>query len=250
MSASVPLWRSPSEILELNHKEVHVWRATLDLPMSRVRSLEQTLAADERARAERFHFEKDRMHFIVARGLLRAILGRYLARNPHTLRFCYSQYGKPTLARESHNDASLCFNVTHSHGVALYAVSRNRAIGIDLERIRTDVACEQIAERFFSPYEVSTLRSVPIYMRPEAFFSCWTRKEAYLKARGMGLSLALSQFDVTVAPGGSAALLSTREEDQDISSWWLCDLSPGFGYVAALAVEGHPSLQYCEWSEV
>ena len=135
--------------------------------------------------------------------------------------------------------------------MALYAITRSRAIGIDLEHIRTDVACEPIAERFFSPYEVSMLRTVPTHMRPEAFFSCWTRKEAYLKARGMGLSLALSQFDVTVAPGESAALLSTREEDQDISRWSLRDLSPGFGYVAALAVEGHLSLLQCwQWPEV
>jgi 4'-phosphopantetheinyl transferase len=251
MSASLPLWSSPPEILELGCNEVHVWRAALDLPISHVRSLEQTLAADERRRAERLHFEKDRMHFIVARGLLRAILGRYLATDPRTLRFCYSQYGKPALAQEAGSDASLCFNVTHSHGMALYAITRSRAIGIDLEHIRTDIVCEPIAERFFSPYEVSMLRTVPTHMRPEAFFSCWTRKEAYLKARGMGLSLALSQFDVTVAPGESAALLRTREEDQDISRWWLRDLSPGFGYVAALAVEGHLSLLQCwQWSEV
>src|SRR5439155_22463572 len=196
MSAPVSLWCSPPEILEVTCNEVHVWRATLDLPRSRVQSLEQTLAADERTRAEQFHFQKDRMHFIVARGLLRAILGRYLATNPCTLRFCYSQYGKPTLAREAGSDASLCFNVTHSHGLALYAITRNRALGIDLEHIRMDVAYEPIAEHFFSPYEVRMLRTVPPHLRSAAFFSCWTRKEAYLKARGLGLSLPLSQFDV------------------------------------------------------
>lgn len=250
MSASLPLWDSPPEILELGHNEAHVWRTTLDLPISRVRSLEQTLTADEITRAEQFHFQKDRMHFIVARGLLRTILSRYLATNPRTLRFCYSQYGKPTLARESGSDASLCFNVTHSLGVVLYAITRSRAIGIDLERIRLDVACESIAEHFFSPYEARILRTVPTDLRSEAFFRCWTRKEAYLKARGIGLSIALGQFDVSVLPGELAALLGTREKDQNISQWSLNDLYAGEGYVAALAVEGHPHLQYWEWSEL
>jgi 4'-phosphopantetheinyl transferase len=190
------------------------------------------------------------MHFIVAHGLLRAILGRYLSRESHTLQFCYSQYGKPSLDREFGSDA-LSFNMTHSHGMALYAITRCRDIGIDLEYIDTNVACDQIAERFFSAHEVNMLREVPKQIQHEAFFCCWTRKEAYLKARGAGLSLALSQFDVSVIPGGPVALLSTREEDQDIARWSLHDLSPDYGHVAALAVEGHSCRLKCwQWPEV
>jgi 4'-phosphopantetheinyl transferase len=250
MDTSKSLWHSPPEHLVLGCDEVHVWRAMLDIPIAHVQTLEQTLAADERTRAERFHFPKDRTHFIVARGLLRAILGHYLARDPHTLRFCSSQYGKPVLIWESGSNG-LCFNVTHSHGMALYAITRNREVGIDLEYIHTEVAWEHIAERFFSSREKSLLRTVPRQMQHKAFFVCWTRKEAYLKARGMGLMLPLSQFDVSVTPGAPAALLRTREEDQDISDWSLHELSPGSNYVAALAVQGHPCrFQYWQWPEV
>jgi len=228
--------------------EVHVWRAALDLPIARVASLEQTLAAAERTRAGQFHFERDRTHFIVARGLLRTILGRYLGRDPRTLRFSSNTYGKPGLAQEFGGDASLSFNVTHAGGMALYAVTRNRAIGIDLEGIRMDVECDSISEHFFSLRERRLLRALPSEQRPEAFFHCWTRKEAYVKARGLGLSIALDQFDVSVSPAEPAALLETREEGQDSSHWSLHDLPVGEGYVAALAVEGDPQLLFWESS--
>jgi len=237
-------WNSPPAPHILDYDEVHIWRATLDLTISRVQALEQILAADERTRANKFHFLKDRTHFIVARGVLRAILGRYLPGDPRTLQFCYSQYGKPTLVSESSSDV-LFFNVSHSHGIALYAISHTLNIGIDIEYMRMGIECEQIAARFFSPYEVSMLRAVPKHMQHEAFFNCWTRKEAYIKARGLGLSLDLNQFDVSLTPGEPAAILNIREEGQDASCWSLHALSPGSGYKAALAVEGHPSQIKC-----
>ena len=250
MGTPKSLWCPAPEPLLLGPDEVHVWRATLDLPLSWVQTLQQTLAPEEQIRAAQFRFPKDRMRYIVAHGQLRAILARYLSRESHTLQFCYSQYGKPSLDREFGSDA-LSFSMTHSLGMALYTITRSRDIGIDLEHIDTNVACNQIAERFFSAYEVSMLREVPKQIQHEAFFCCWTRKEAYLKARGTGLSLALSQFDVSVTPGGSVALLSTREEDQDIARWSLHDLSPDYGYVAALAVEGHSCRLKCwQWPEV
>ncbi len=219
-------------------------------PLSWVQTLQQTLAAEEQTRAAQFHFPKDRMHFIAAHGLLRAILARYLSRESHTLQFCYGQYGKPSLDREFGSDA-LSFSMIHSHGMALYAITRSWDIGIDLEHIDTNVACDQIAGRFFSAYEENMLREVPKQIQHEAFFPCWARKEAYLKARGTGLSIAFSQFDVSVTPEAPAALLSTREDHQDIACWSLYDLSPGSGYVAALAVEGHPDRLKCwQWPEV
>ena len=246
MSSLEPVWRRAPAMLLLGNDEVHVWRATLDLPIARVVSLEQTLAADERTRAGRFHYERDRRHFIVARGFLRMILGRYLGRDPRALRFGSNPYGKPSLAAESGGDATLSFNVTHAGGMALYAVTANRAVGIDLEGIRMDVECDSIAEHFFSPRERGMLRAVPSAQRPEAFFHCWTRKEAYVKARGLGLSIALDQFDVSVSVAEPAALLQTREEGQESSHWSLHDLPVGEGYVAALAVEEHPRLLFWE----
>ncbi len=240
-------WYPPPKVLMLGDDEVHVWRASLSLTAPRVQSLQQTLAADERERAERFHFQKGREHFIVARGLLRAILGRYLDMQPCKLRFCYNPNGKPTLVRESGGDV-LRFNVSHSHGLALYAVTGGREIGVDLEWLRPDLAHEQIAERFFSPHEVAVLSTLPRNMKPEAFFNCWTRKEAYVKAKGKGLTLPLDQFDVSLVPGEPAALLSTKWNPQEAFRWSLQQLIPGPGYVAALAVEGnHWQLKCLQW---
>ncbi|MCA1601396.1 MAG: 4'-phosphopantetheinyl transferase superfamily protein [Acidobacteria bacterium] len=230
-------WSFPPRKLILGDDEVHVWRAALNIKESRVRSLRRTLTADERARAERFHFQEDREHFIVARGLLRVILGRYLGVEPSQLRFSYSLYGKPSLASES-CAGDLCFNVSHARGLALYAVTRGRDIGIDVERIRADLADQQVAERFFSQQELAELRTFSGSMWSQAFFNCWTRKEAYIKARGEGLSLPLDQFDVSLAPGEPAALLSFSGDDQEAFRWSLRELSPGYGCVAALAAEG------------
>jgi 4'-phosphopantetheinyl transferase len=224
--------------LVLGCDDVHVWRATLDQTPSQIQSFLHTLAADEQARAERFYFERDREHFIVARGLLRTILGRYLNREPGGLSFYYSSHGKPALAGESDGDA-IRFSISHSHGVALYAVTRGREVGIDLERIRFDVAIAEIAERLFSRREVAMLRKLPTEVQHQAFFHCWTRKEAYIKARGEGLSLPLDQFEMSLAPGEPAALLGTRPDPSEASRWSLHELTLAPGYVAALAVERH-----------
>jgi 4'-phosphopantetheinyl transferase len=205
---------------------------------AQVEALAQTLAADERARAQRFWAARDRAHYIVARGLLRAILARYLDEQPDRLRFCYSPYGKPALAEEQAADA-LRFNVSHAHGMALYALTRGREIGIDLERIRADMRGEDIAARFFAPQEVGLLQALPAHRRHEAFFMLWTRKEAYVKARGDGLSLDLTRFDVSRAIVEPAVRVASDAERHDLRRWSLHDLAPGPDYVAALAVEGH-----------
>jgi 4'-phosphopantetheinyl transferase len=247
-AGSLPAWDWPPRELALGDDEVHVWRAWLDQPASRLPTLLDTLTLDERARAARFHFQRDRARFIVARGVLRVVLGRYLEIAPNRLRFCYSPYGKPALAEEFGGD-ELRFNLSHSDGLALYALTRGRELGIDLERIRSDLADEQIAERFFSPREVATLRTLPPDLRVEAFFNCWTRKEAYIKAIGEGLSHPLDQFDVSLIPGGPALLLCTRPDPQEASRWSLQELPLGAGYVAALAVEGHGWRSKCwDWS--
>ena len=237
-ASPVPPWRLPPETLILGSDEAHVWRAALDQTTSQIESFRHTLAADEQARVERFYFRRNREHFIVARGVLRALLGFYLNNAPECLSFRYSSHGKPALAWESGGDM-IRFNLSHSHGVALYAVTRGREVGIDLEYIRSDLEVEQIAERFFSRREIVTLRALPIDLRTYAFFLCWTRKEAYIKARGEGLSLPLDQFDVSLIPGEPAALLSTHRGSHEALRWSLQELTPAPGYVAALGVEGH-----------
>lgn len=232
------LWRLPPTDLTLADDELHVWRATLELSSAQVQQLRGCLTADELGRAERFHFEKDRRHFIAGRGLLRTILGRYLKVAPGQLRFYYTYYGKPLLTPEF-AQYKLNFNLSHCDGLALYAVTRNREIGVDLERIRTNFEYEEIGKRFFSPREVAVLRTMQADMKAETFFNCWTRKEAYIKAQGQGLSMPLDSFDVSLVPGEPAMLLATREDPQEASRWSLEALMPAHGYAGALAVKGH-----------
>jgi 4'-phosphopantetheinyl transferase len=231
-------WRPAPETLTLHSDEVHVWRSPLDLSEADVYRLWSILAGDERQRAERYFFEKDRRHFVAARGLLRVLLGRYLIQAPQQLRFTYGSHGKPALATDTRGQP-LYFNVSHSHGLALYALTRGRELGVDVERIRPAVAQETIAEHFFSSREVTVLRALPIALQSTAFFACWTRKEAYIKAKGDGLALPLDQFDVSLAPGEPAALLHTAWDPQEAARWAMQDLAPAPDYRAAVAVAGH-----------
>jgi 4'-phosphopantetheinyl transferase len=237
MTLDCASWNAAPEQLLLSDDEIHVWRARLEQPPSKIGDLLKTLAADERERAEKFRFQRDREHFIIARGALRAILGRYLGQRPEQLRFSYSPYGKPALAGPVQT-AGLHFNVSHAGGLALYAFTRAKEIGLDIERLRDDFDCGQIAQHYFSRSEVSAFGALPAEMRNLAFFNCWTRKEAYIKAIGEGLSHPLDQFDVSLAPGEPAALLSAGNDPQEAARWSLRELAPGHGYVAALAVKG------------
>jgi 4'-phosphopantetheinyl transferase len=199
--------------------------------------LRPLLAPDECARADRFHFARDRNRFIVARGSLRTILGAYLQQEPAQLSFSYSQYGKPALADELAGN-QLTFNLSHANELALIAVTRERGLGVDIEFIRPQFASEEIAERFFSDHEVAALRTLPEPAQSEAFFNCWTRKEAYIKAIGEGMSMPLNQFHVSLKPGSPAELLGNLRDANEVSRWSLQELAPGPGYVAAVAVEG------------
>jgi 4'-phosphopantetheinyl transferase len=223
--------------LRLNADEVHVWYATLDREASRMEAYRQALSPGELARADRFRFEEDRHHFIVARGLLRLILSRYLDVEPAQLRFCYGRYGKPALANGL-GEGMLSFNLAHAEGLALYAVARGRQIGVDVEHIRADYPYQEVVERFFSWREQGVLRALPQRARCGAFFAGWTRKEAYLKARGEGLSLPLHEIEVTLAPREPALLLSVGGDAQEARRWALHELKPHPGYAAAVAVEG------------
>jgi 4'-phosphopantetheinyl transferase len=236
-------WQPASTPPPLGPEDVHVWRTPLECRPATVDRLREHLSVDEQERADRYHFEKDRRHFIAGRGILRTLLGRYLGQQPASLRFTYSAAGKPML--DGSTGVEYRFNLTHSNGLALLAVTRRRDVGVDVEHIRPDLEGEQLAERFFSVREVAALRSLPAELRRQAFFHCWTRKEAYIKAVGQGLSLPLDQFDVTLLPHEPAALLATQYRPQEAQRWSLYALAPGDGFVGALAVEGHSWRLWC-----
>jgi 4'-phosphopantetheinyl transferase len=227
--------------------DVHVWLLQLDLPPDKLADLWQILDAEEQVRASRFHFEHHRQRYISAHAGLRLILARYLNSPPTAIRYQFTEYGKPSLAPEI-NPPGLTFNLTHSHELGLVAVGIEQAIGVDIEHIREDLADEQVARRFFSAQEVQTLLSLPDEMRNRAFFNCWTRKEAYIKARGEGLSMPLDAFDVAIMPGEPALLMNTRPDPAQALQWNLYDLFLGSDYAAALAVQGAASSLSCwQW---
>ena len=233
-------WPLAPEQALLGAAEVHVWQTSLEQPHGIVGRLRQLLSADEHARATRFHFDKDRRHFIVTRGTLRLLLGRYLAIAPADLRFAYADQGKPSVLLEpAQQPTPLKFNLAHSGGVAVYAFTLVGEIGVDLEQINPQFSGDDIARRFFSASEVACLEQLPADARALAFFTCWTRKEAFIKAKGMGLSLGLDQFDVTLAPDQKEEVLRTRWDESEAGRWSLRALDIGAGYVGAVALEAH-----------
>jgi 4'-phosphopantetheinyl transferase len=185
------------------------------------------LSAEERGRADQFRFDLHRRRYVARRGILRELIGSYLNCDPAGLAFAHNAYGKPAIAR-----SDLCFNLSHSHGMALYAFCRHTEVGCDIERRDPTFVAEQIPERFFSRDEVRILRSLPLRDQTEAFFNCWTRKEAYIKAVGHGLSIALDSFDVSLAPGDAPALL------RGCDGWSVQSFEPLAGFQAAVVAPG------------
>jgi 4'-phosphopantetheinyl transferase len=224
----------------LSHDEVHVWHQDLTGVFAAIEAFGGLLSAEEVQRASRFHFDDDCKEYIVSRGTLRVLLGMYLNVPPQELRFAYSKYGRPSLVAGTAPKV-LEFNVSHSGGVTLLAFARGRKIGIDVEEVRRDFGTSAIAERFFSGAERAALQELPQAQRHEAFFRCWTRKEAFIKALGEGLSHPLDQFDVSLAPESAAILLATRPDAHDISRWKIWNIKVPADYAAALAVEVNSS---------
>jgi 4'-phosphopantetheinyl transferase len=217
--------------------EVHLWKVDLEAIRSEQARWRELLSPDESKRADRFHFERDRQRFAAARAALRLILGGYLAEDAKDLNFCYSKKEKPSLG-PPHTKSGLTFNVSHSGGIALLAFSRGREIGVDVEQIKRDIEVEAIARRFFSQHEQGQLFALPAEQQVDAFFRCWTRKESYIKATGDGLSLPLSQFDVSLEPGEIDALVATRPDASEAGRWLLRGIPGEGGYAAALCVQG------------
>jgi 4'-phosphopantetheinyl transferase len=225
-------WCLPPQQLVLSQNEIHVWRAFLDLDGDAYDQLEATLSQDERARASRFRFESDQKHFIAARGILRNLLGRYLNELPSAIEFSYGPHGKPALRLQGAN-TPVSFNLSHSHGLALLAFSDMSEVGIDLEQVRPNFAVDEIAERFFSPREIAECCALPPEHRAERFFLLWTRKEAYIKARGGGLQISLDSFSFSLAPGQHETLQS-----DDSWRWSVRSFEPTPGFVSTLVAEG------------
>jgi len=232
--------------LNLPDDEVQLWRVDLEALRGGESRWKLLLSPDELRRASRFHSARDRQHFIAARAILRTILAAYLESEPASLCFSYSKREKPSLG-PPHNESGISFNISHSGGVALLAFSRRREIGVDVEQIRHDFDLKAIAQRFFSAHEQDQLAALPTGGAVENFFRCWTRKEAYIKATGDGLSLPLSQFDVSLNPSETNALLATRPDGKEAALWSVREVPAGDGYVAALCVRGR-DWKLNEWS--
>ena len=226
--------------------EVHVWQVDLIAWDKEADSLVELLDAAERERAARFKFQEHRNQFVISRALLRQALGRYLRIDARDVRFRTTANGKPELAANPDlqlnalqlND--IHFNLSHTRGVTVFAVARRRHVGVDVERIRADTNALELAERFFSPQEVQWLRSQPASEHVPSFFSCWTAKEAYIKAHGEGLSMPLSSFGVLPVPdaAGSGLQLNVYDDPEEARRWSMWRLELGPGLRAALAVEG------------
>jgi 4'-phosphopantetheinyl transferase len=224
--------------LALPRDEVHLWRIDLDALASEEQRWQQMLSQDEQARAAGFHFTRDRQHFAATRACLRIILARYLGSEPAALKFHYSEKAKPSLD-PSFGRNQVEFNVSHSGAKALLAFARSRALGVDIEHIRDNFDPGAIAGRFFSEHEQRQLKALAPEEKFNGFFRCWTRKEAYIKAHGAGLSLPLDQFEVSLRPAEENALLATRPDAAEAALWSLRDVPTEKGYVAALCVRGH-----------
>jgi 4'-phosphopantetheinyl transferase len=217
---------------ELHPGVVHLWQRRLDASAAEVKAYCRLLSSEEQERARRFRVERPRKEFVLTRGTLRTLLAQYLGITPQEVHFRYAVRGKPALEGES----GLCFNVSHTDGLALMAFVMRRTIGIDVENLVRGVDAQRLAERFFSERERQALRSLRGDELQAAFFRCWTRKEAYIKAKGDGLSLALHEFDVSIAEQDRDALLATRPDPTEAARWTVCDVPMGTGYVAAVAV--------------
>lgn len=229
-------------------EEIHVWSVPLDCTPDAVAQARDLLSPDEIGRADRFYFERDRNRFTVGRARLRILLSRYTGSPPAGLRFRYGPAGKPEI--EGFDlDPGLPFNVSHSHGLALIAIGGPGRLGVDIERICPRSQPDSFAG-FFAPGEQAALQALPPSLREQAFFTCWTRKEAWIKGRGDGLSFPLDRFEVSVSPDMPASLLRVIDNPEEVSRWELRSLEPEPGYAAALAVEGHGwRLRCLDWEE-
>jgi 4'-phosphopantetheinyl transferase len=224
--------------------DVHVWLADLDPGTAVVDRLVARLSPDEQERGARFHFRRDAMRWIVARATLREILGAVPEMEPGAVTFTYGSKGKPSVAA-SLDRREIQFSVSHSSDLAAYAVTAGAPVGVDVERLRPVDEMDAVAERTFSQRECGALRGLPASLRPAGFFNCWTRKEAYIKALGEGLSYPLDRFSVSLAPGAPACLESVDDAPDHVETWTLEALPVRSGFAGAVVVGTRPARVAC-----
>jgi 4'-phosphopantetheinyl transferase len=212
-------------------EEIHVWRVALDDGPPTLAALGAVLSNDERARAARFATEELRRRWMAARGALRVILAGYAGTSPSSLVLVTDADQKPRLSGAG---ASILFNVTHTGALAFVAVGAQGLLGIDAEMQRADIDWKAVSKQFFAPAEAQEIASLAVQMRVRAFFACWTRKEAYLKALGVGLNMPLDRFQVSTHPDAPPKLLWVDERPDEPAHWSLLDLSEP-GVTVALA---------------
>jgi 4'-phosphopantetheinyl transferase len=236
MSLRQNVWHNLSNPPKLTYGEIHVWRVFIDREISSYRASIKTLSPDEIQKADKFQFERDRWQFIVCRATLRKILGAYLRIQPSEICFSYNDFGKPTL-NSVKDKKSYCFNISHSNGIVLIAVTNGQEVGIDLEYMKEEFATLKVAEQFCSQIELSALSSITDDLRVSAFYSFWTRKEAFAKAIGEGLSIPLKQIKLPIISGECESNLD-RNFTHRFGKWSLVNLPPYGKFAAALVVKG------------
>jgi 4'-phosphopantetheinyl transferase len=228
------VWQIPYNTLALAEAETHIWQAKLDLSTAKITQLTEVLAEDERMKASRFRFKEHQQRYIAARGILRKVLGFYLKISGDAIEFEYSSHGKPKISNL--NAINLQFNVSHSQDLALYGITRDRRIGVDLEYLRDLDDADKIARRFFSPTESALVASLQGQEQRQVFFQFWTAKEAYLKAIGSGLAGGLDKVEIALK-SQAIALLSVGETSENIANWSLDSFIPQPNYIATVATE-------------
>lgn len=242
-------WKKPNQELSLSAKEVHVWRTSLNVSDSEIIHLKNFLSSQE---LERVHRLKNPMHgrnALAGYGILREILGRYLAMDPKKIRFDFGSHGKPYIAMDM-NHLRIQFNMTHTRQLVLYALTLENEIGIDAEYVDDKVRAEDLAMRFFSSLEYQQLMKLSQQSRLAGFYRCWTRKEAFIKAHGKGLSYPLNKFSVSLDPHCVDCLIDLDDPELSIRDWKLTSLIENEEYMAALAVEnGFSQINRFQWQE-
>jgi 4'-phosphopantetheinyl transferase len=228
-------WQKPTDFTQMGSSDIDIWYARLDPSFTHIPYLAEILSADEKKRAQDFHLERDRLRHIFSRGILRLILSEYLDQSPAQIKIMTGLQGKPALFQQE-KEYSIHFNLSHSHEAVLYAITGVGAIGVDVEKVRDIPDMEKIIAQFFSSSERAAFDELPPTQKRQAFFSGWSRKEAFIKARGGGLSLPLDQFDVSILPDQPATLLNTYWDPLEVNNWVLSDIWLDANYTAAMAV--------------
>jgi len=226
-------WKSAPEVPPpLQKKEVHVWSSGLMPSKSALLGYWEILSEVEKDRSELFRFAKDRIAYVTAKGVLRKLLGHYLDVIPSTIQFEHNSFGKPFLAEAPH---ALQFNISHSGGIGLFGFAPDAEIGVDIEQVKSEIQVQKTAARFFSKNEADTILSLAKEDQVNAFFKCWTRKEAFIKGHGQGMSLPLDEFEVSVLDETLVELRRVAWDENEAKEWRLTSFDVAEGFVGAMA---------------